>query len=449
MSQSILIVDDNAKLCHSLADNFEALGYSCSTALDSVAAMKIFESSGIDASLVDVRLGVESGVSLLERMKAVKPTVPVIMMTAYAEIANAVESIKKGAFDYVQKPIAFDQLSEVLGNAIRVSRVKESKRKKAERSETPSSARKLVTRDPTLLETLEKAERVADTDLPVLILGESGTGKELLAEFIHHRSRYRDREMIRVNCSAFQESLLDSELFGYQKGSFTGAENTFPGVFERADGSSLFLDEIGDMPAVTQTKILRTLQDSKFRRVGGTETLSTRFRLITATNKPLQTMVSTQEFREDLYYRLNTVTMELPPLRDRRDDIPLLVTNLLSQFADTAQDALRSVDTAVMDALTCHTWPGNVRELKNVVEYAAAISRSGTITLTDLPHSFTSGALAHVGSLPDCANVRERMERDLIESTLTRFARNKTRTAEYLGMTRKTLYDKIKKYGLA
>ncbi len=446
---SVLIVDDKLKLCRSLAENFETLGYQCEIATDGAAAMEFFRSTGIDAAIVDVRLDAESGVHLLETMKTLDPTVPVIMMTAYAEIDSAVESIKKGAFDYVQKPIAFDHLVEVLENAIRVSQVQKARAGEGAPRPERSSTDNLVTQDPALLEVIDKAERVADTDLPILILGESGTGKELLAEFVHARSRYRDHEMIRVNCSAFQESLIDSELFGYQKGSFTGADDTFPGVFERAHNSTLFLDEIGDMHLATQTRILRTLQDLQFRRVGGSETLSTRFRLITATNKSLDTMLSTQEFREDLFYRLNTVTLQLPPLRDRKDDIPLLINDFLSRFFTRDKTPTLQIDQTVMDALMCHFWPGNIRELKNVVEYAAAICRTGTIKLTDLPHSFTAGALAHTGSTPECANVRERMERDLIQSTLARFHRNKSRTAEYLGMTRKTLYDKIKKYGLS
>lgn len=447
MKRSVLIVDDKVKICRSLAENFETIGYSCDIASDAATALRIFEHRPPDVVVIDVRLGTENGIDLLIRIKTERPGMPVVMMTAYAEIPCAVRSIKNGAFDYVQKPIAFDKLSEVVGNAIELSKLDQGA--DAETDGTNPSTDQLVSRDPKLRAVLDKAARVAKTDLPVLILGESGTGKELLADFIHTGSVYMDREMIRVNCSAFQESLLDSELFGYEKGAFTGAESTFPGVFERANQSTLFLDEVGDMPLTTQAKILRIIQDRQFRRVGGREIHHTHFRLITATNRPLDTMIAAQEFREDLFYRLNTVSLVLPALRDRKRDIPLLVDHILEQSRKEAQLPPISVRPEVMEILTRHHWPGNIRELKNVIQYAAAITNSGQIGVSDLPPCLTAEQSTGEGCSDGQPSVREQAERDLITSALEQFGNNKSQTARYLGMTRKTLYDKIQKYRIS
>lgn len=446
MARRILVVDDKRKVCESLVQNFETVGYDCFVAHTATQAIAVFVDSQPSAAIVDMRLGGDSGIDVLSRFKELDRSVPVIMITAYADVQSAVESIKIGAFDYVQKPIAFDKLSEVVNNAIRLAELREENDRL--RTRIHSMAGTIVTQDSRMLAILEKAERFAPTELPILLLGESGTGKELLAEFIHSRSTFFTNDMVKINCSAFTESLLNSELFGHEKGAFTGADSSYRGVFEQAHESTLFLDEVGDMPYSTQTRILRTIQDKRVRRVGGSAVRAVNMRIVTATNKPIEELVSSGEFREDLYYRLNTVSFHIPPLRDRSGDIPILAENLLHQFNRDADRPLQRFDGDALRLMVAHDWPGNVRELRNVVQYASAISDATVITLDDLPPAFASRTEnpKPVGTATD--NVREKMERELIIASLKKFDNNKSKSAAYLGMSRKTLYAKIERYGI-
>ena len=446
VKSSLLIIDDKIKLCRSLARNFEHVGYAASIATCGQEAIAALMANRVDAVLLDIMLGEESGVDVLRKLLAVDKTVPVVMITGYASVDTAVASLKLGAFDYVKKPLDFDELLKTVEKACAFSRLREENVRLRSRLRELSAT--VVTRDPRMAALAGTVEKLAATDLPVLICGESGTGKEVVADSLHAASARSARQMVKINCVAFPETLLDNELFGHEKGAYTGADAAFKGLFEKADGSTLFLDEIGDMPLSIQAKILRTLQNSEIRRLGGSETIRVNVRFIAATNKDLAELMNRKLFREDLYYRLNAAVLSIPPLRDRRDDIPLLVTHFLAEHSRGAPStpgcvAQKEVTPEVMTRFLEYQWPGNVRELKNVINYAAAMSSGERIGMEDLPVHFldeTHGA--------ESGNIREDMERTLILRILQTTKYNRSRTAELLNMSRKTLYTKMVKYGL-
>jgi two-component system, NtrC family, response regulator AtoC len=430
---SLLIVDDNLKLCRSLARNFEHVGFSVSIATCAQEAVGRFSSARMDAVLLDIMLGEENGIDVLTKLLAVDKNVPVVMITAYASVESAVQSLKLGAFDYVKKPLDFDELLKTVRKACEFSRLRDENIRLKSRLKELSAT--IVTKDRQMAVLLRKVEKLATTDLPVLICGESGTGKEVFADYIHAASSRSAASMVKINCVAFPETLLDNELFGHEKGAYTGADSVFKGLFEKADGSTLFLDEIGDMPLSIQAKILRTLQDREIRRLGGNQTIRVNVRFIAATNKDLAELISKGQFREDLYYRLNAAVLSLPSLRERRQDIPLLVEHFLA--------AGKTVSADVMERFLQYDWPGNVRELKNVVTYAAAMCSGTRIETEDLPVHFLESSRAKDGG-----NIREDMERSLILKVLQSTKYNRSRAAEILNMSRKTLYTKMAKYGL-
>jgi DNA-binding NtrC family response regulator len=432
-TSSLLIIDDNAKLCRSLARNFEHVGFSVSIATCAQEAVGRFRSARTDAVLLDIMLGEESGIDVLTQLLAVDKNVPVVMITAYASVESAVQSLKLGAFDYVKKPLDFDELLKTVRKACEFSRLREENTRLKNRLKELSAT--IVTNDRQVQALIRKVEKLANTDLPVLICGESGTGKEVLADYIHATSARSAAPMVKINCVAFPETLLDNELFGHERGAYTGADSMFKGLFEKADGSTLFLDEIGDMPLSIQAKILRTLQDKEIRRLGGNQTIRVDVRFIAATNKDVAELIGKGQFREDLYYRLNAAVLSLPPLRERREDVPLLVEHFLA--------AGKAVSPDVMERFLRYDWPGNVRELKNVVTYAAAMCSGGMIEAEDLPVHFLD-----ISRGKDGGNIREDMERSLILKVLQSTKYNRSRAAEILNMSRKTLYSKMAKYGL-
>ena len=442
MEYEILIVDDKIKVCESLAQNFRELGYISHSATHSTEAIRLYLNQKISAVILDVKLGEENGIDVLKQLMALNSRVPIIMITAYATIETAVESIKLGAFDYLQKPINFDKLETVVKNAIRMKQLEEENLKFRSRLSDFSS--RLVTQSSEMHELCRKAKQLAATDLPILICGESGTGKELLADFIHSCSRQSCNKIVKINCSAFAESLQDNELFGHDKGAYTGADSTYQGVFERAHNSTLFLDEIGDMPLSIQAKILRTLQDKELRRVGGKASIKMNVRFIAATNKNLQVLMAEQKIREDLFYRLNAATLTIPPLRQRREDIPPLVAHFLNDFQSNDPKKPKLLSEGVMKFFINYDWPGNVRELKNALQYAAAISLKDSIDIGDLPPGFINQETSEKSE-----NIRDKMEKELILSILQKAEYNKKRAAELLNMSRKTLYNKLDKYGIS
>lgn len=440
MKDSIFIIDDNEKLCLSLSRNFEQLGYLNQYKCSGLEALKELSLNDYDVILLDVSLGSESGVELLKRIKSIHADIPVIMITGYGTVESAVESLKNGAYDYIQKPLTFQKLLVIVENAIKLRQLNiENKNLK---DKITDLAPKIITVNRKILEICKKAVKLAKTDLPILIQGESGTGKEGLAELIHFHSERNSGKFVKVNCSAFPENLLDNELFGHEKGAFTGAVSKFAGVFEQANGGTLLLDEIGDMSLATQAKILRTLQNNEIKRIGSEEVTFIDVRFIASTNKDLKSLISLGLFREDLYYRLSAATLYLIPLRERIDDIPLLVDYFVKNINNDSEECT-TIDNQFINRLIEHDWPGNIRELKNIVRYSAALCSDKVITKEDLPPSFYGGAIYQEFADPIKDN-----ERTLIIKTLQKTNNNKKKTAEVLKISRKTLYNKIDKYGI-
>jgi two-component system response regulator AtoC len=442
MKGNILIIDDQTNLYKSLARNFKYLGYQTIHAKTRTEALDLFAKQPVDVVLLDIMLGQENGIELLKELLAFQKDTPVIMITGYGSIDTAVQSMKLGAFDYVTKPVDFDKLAKIVENAVKVSNLSEENRALKDRLLDLSP--RITTHNHKMLALCQKAQKLAATNLPILITGEDGTGKEIIADFIHLHSPRKACKILKINCAAFPETLLDNELFGHEKGAYTGADSTFQGIFERAQGGSLFLDEIGDMPLTIQAKILRTLQNHEIRRLGGGQSITVDVRFIAATNKNLEELMAAKAFRKDLFYRLNTAMLHAPPLRERKDDIPLLVTDFLSEYASANATMVKTVSPRVMNLLLDYHWPGNIRELKNTVNYAAALSSQTVIDLDDLPPTFT------VTDQPAASeNIRAEVEKTLILKMLQQANYNKKKAAELLNMSRNTLYHKLEKYGIA
>ena len=442
MSTSILIVDDNRRVYDSLTPNFNHFGIDALYAANGGEAERRLLSNSIDTVLLDIMLGTESGIDVLRRIKELRPSIPVIMITGYASIDTAVESMKIGAFDYVKKPLNFDRLFKVIENAVELHQLTHENAILKRRIQELSP--KVYVENPKMLSVIEQAAKLARTDIPVLIVGENGSGKEVIADYIHANSDRVGSKMEKINCAAFPDSLLDNELFGHEKGAYTGADTVFQGVFERANGSTLFLDEIGDMPLTLQAKILRVLQNKEIRRIGGTQIIQVDVRFVAATNKDLGELMEKGLFRHDLFYRLNAAMLSVPPLRERREDVALLVRYFLQEFSTSHDKDVTDLDQDVCDLFRSYAWPGNVRELKNTINYAVAITSDNRIHLGDLPPLLRHFVVEDEPNL----NMREAHEKKLIESTLRECRYNKKRTAEVLDISRKTLYAKINRYGI-
>lgn len=440
MNATILICDDNKRVYQSLKPNFDYYNFNTQYADTGERATALILSESIDIILLDIMLGDQNGVDVLKNIKQIRSDIPVIMITGHATIETAVKSMKLGAFDYVTKPLDFERLLKIIETAIKMEKLstENASLKNRLQEQTPP----LVLRNKEMHAVIERAKKIARTDIPVLITGENGSGKEIIADYIHTNSNRVSKNIARINCAAFPESLLDNELFGHEKGAYTGAESEFKGIFERADGSSLFLDEIGDMPLTIQAKILRVLQNKEVRRIGGSQTLTVNIRFIAATNKNIDELIQKGEFRTDLFYRLNAVVLHVPALRNRRDDIKPLLDYFLSECSLDYGKDVRSVSDEVMNLFMNYNWPGNIRELKNVINYSVAISSDKQIGLEDIPPSLQPVSEGSV------LNTRETMERNLVIKTLQQHSFNKKRTAEALSMSRKTLYAKISKYDI-
>ncbi len=442
MLKDILIVDDNVKLAKSLARNFEQLGHAVRSATDSRGALEILGNHPVGVVLLDIVLGAEDGLSVLKEIVRRFPGMPVIMITGFGSIESAVTSVKLGAFDYAQKPLDFNKVLKIVENAIRIGELEQEN--STLRNRIMELSGNIVTRNSEVLAVCEKARKLAATNISVLILGENGTGKELLASLIHNASTRASRKLVTVNSAAFPDSLLDNELFGHEKGAFTGAQSRFIGIFERARDTTLYLDEIGDMSLSSQAKILRVLQNQEIRRIGGSETIKVDVRLITSTNRDLDRLIREKRFRQDLYYRLNAAILKLPPLRERRDDIPLLVDHFLAQFSLENGKKVRFVSSEVMERLMEHAWPGNIRELRNTINYAATLTVTDRIHLEDLP-----ACLQETRERPRGDSMLVEAEKRLILRTLRETGNNKRKAAMVLNISRKTLYNKLKKYEIA
>ncbi len=392
--------------------------------------------------LLDIVLGKEDGMDVLQQLTAVDKHLPVIMITGYGSIETAVKAVKSGAYDYVQKPLNFNKLLNTIENAVKLAELKKENRQLKSRIVELSD--RIVTQDASMLDLCRKAQRLAATEIPILILGENGTGKELLANFIHNHSHRSSRSFNCINCAAFPESLLDNELFGHEKGAYTGASGTFCGIFEKADQGTLLLDEIGDMAPSTQAKILRTLQNNEIRRIGGNKNIHIDVRFIACTNKDIDQLIRQGRFREDLYYRINAATLVIPPLRTRVGDIPLLVDYFLELYAENNSKRVAGVSDQVLRCFIDYHWPGNIRELKNAINYAATMAQSDRIQMDDLPAIFCDGDARQTDY-----NIREATEKMMIIRMLKQTEYNKRKAAKLLNISRKTLYNKLKKYDIS
>jgi DNA-binding NtrC family response regulator len=441
---SILVVDDEEIVRDSLASWLEEDGYDVDTAPNGPTALTKVAQHAYAVLLVDLKMPGMDGLEVLAQARSLQPDVPVIIMTAYAAVDTAVQAMKQGAYDYLVKPFEPEELSLMVGkltNAQALRRENVLLRKALKRQ---FEFKDLVSKSPKMEAVFDLARTAAKSNSTVLILGESGTGKELLARAIHAGSPRQDGPFVGVSCAALTESLLESELFGHEKGAFTGAAASARGKFEIAAGGSLFLDEIGDISPKLQLDLLRVLDAREFRRVGGSQVIKTDVRILAATNRDLKKLVESGAFREDLYYRLNVIPVTLPPLRERKEDIPLLVEHFLAQFRTEMRKPLEGVSAEVLEMLMAHDWPGNVRELRNVLERGAVMARGPIITPLELeltPPGLLTGAMPIEGS----DSLRD-VERKHILATLKQHNWNITRSAKALGIDRVTLYNKIKRY---
>ena len=444
----VLVVDDEESQRTVLAGFLRKRGLDATTAAGPDEALRIARARTVDLVLTDLRMPGGNGLDLVAQMRRVNPEVPVIVMTAFGTIASAVDAMKLGAADYLLKPVDLDELEVTVQRALERRALESENRELRRLVESRYQLQGLTTANARMAEAINTAARAAQSRATLLVRGESGTGKELLARAIHYASPRGKGPFVAVNVAALPETLIESELFGHERGAFTGADREHRGRFELADGGTLMLDEVGDLPKGTQVKLLRVLQEHAFERLGGTRTLHLDVRVIAATNRDLEDLVRRGDFRDDLYYRLNVVSIELPPLRERREDIPLLVGQFLERFAGEGRTGRKEVTREAMDALVRFDYPGNVRELENVVHRATVLARGPRITTADLPPHVV-GTAAPGG--PEPASFVERVaefERRLIVEALARAGGVQTRAARTLGMSERHLRYKLKKYGI-
>ncbi|GAB4260982.1 sigma-54-dependent transcriptional regulator [Deferrisoma sp.] len=448
MSRTILVVDDEEAILATLRGALEDEGYEVASAGSGEEALDGLDAADPDVVLLDVWLPGIDGVEVLQKLRERDPDLPVIMMSGHATIETAVKATKLGAYDFIEKPLNLDRLLLTIEHAVKARRLSEENRYWRERwGRSPD----LIGESPAVRELKEQIRVVGPTRASVLITGENGTGKELVARAVHRASRRRDGPFVEVNCAAIPEDLIESELFGHEKGAFTGATARRRGKFDLADGGTLFLDEIGDMSLKTQAKILRVIQEMRFERVGGTKTHEVDVRIIAATNKDLEEEIREGRFREDLYYRLNVVPIHVPPLRDRAEDIPLLFRHFVEEYCREENREPVEVEEAVFAVLRAYPWPGNVRELKNVAERMVILCRSDRLTVDDVPPAVRGqgrGSGSPVKPGLGLREARRQFERDYIARHLEEAGWNVPQAAEALGVDRSSLYKKMKELGI-
>jgi DNA-binding NtrC family response regulator len=448
---TVLMIDDDDSLRRVLEFNLRDDGYRVLSAGSGPEGLRLFQTETIDIVLSDIRMPDMDGLELLGRLKALQPDASVILLTAHGTVGSAVEAMKLGAFDYLTKPFSRDQLRAAMRKALEVRALTAENRQLRQMVTERFSFASMIAGSRAMRAVTDLAARVAQSDTTVLIEGESGTGKELLSKAIHLHSPRARGPFITVNCGAIPEHLLESELFGHRRGSFTGAIADKRGKFEVADRGTIFLDEIGDLPSQLQVKILRVLQEREIDKVGEPRSLPVDVRVIAATNRDLDTMIADGGFREDLYYRLAVVAIRMPPLRERVDDIPLLVDAFLTRHCERLGRPRPPLQREVYAAFNVHHWPGNIRELENVIERAIVLDKDGAIGLDDLPDRLRQRQQRLGGvrmELPDEGISLEQVERDLIVAALDKHDWNQTRASAYLGISRSTLLYRMEKFGL-
>ena len=448
---TILVVDDDLAHRTMLHTLIAGWGYRVFEADDGEKAIEAVCKEPFDLILMDIRMVKISGLEAMHDIKQINPAIPVVIMTAYASVETAVKALKEGAYDYLTKPLDFDELRITMERAMEHCRLKEENRHLKETISAHFDRRNLIGRSEIMIRLLDTVSQVAPSEATVLITGESGTGKEMIAGAIHYNSMRKEGPFVKINCAAITETLLESELFGHEKGAFTGADRRKEGKFRQAEGGTIFLDEVSEMSLSMQVKLLRVLQEREVTRVGGEDVIKVNVRVITATNRNLTKDMEAGRFREDLFYRLNVVTIHVPPLRERKEDIPLLAQHFLKIFAQKNHKTLKGFTPQAIDRLLKYHWPGNVRELMNAVERGVVLSRADYLDEVDLP-------LIQKEFLPakdDALQKNERgdspletVEKDTILKALGAAGGNKSEAARRLGITRRTLHLKLKKYGM-
>ncbi len=442
---SVLIVDDDMMTRQTLSMALED-DYVTLTATDGLNALEVLEKEDVDVVLSDLDMPGLNGIELLEKINSMGNTVPVIVITGQGTIETAVQAMKLGAYDYVTKPVNLDRLALLIEKTLENKRLKEENKLLREKIQESYPDLNVIGRSPAIKKCQELALQVAATKATVLIEGESGTGKELITNLIHYNSPVAHGPLIKVNCSAFAEGVLESELFGHEKGAFTGAVSTKKGRFELAHGGTLFLDEVGEMPPSIQVKLLRFLQERTFERVGGTKTIKVDVRIISATNKDLAELVKQGKFRDDLFYRLRVVKIKMPPLRERKEDLEDLVTSFIARFSHLHGKPMVGISEDAMELIRAYDWPGNVRELMNCIESAVVMAKGDVITVESIPEYLTyKGPDVEMNSK---VGLLHELERKAIIDTLNTTRGDKVKAAKILGIGLRTLYRKIEKYGL-
>ena len=450
---TLLIVDDEKAQRQVLLGDLKSRGYKVLEADSAETALDIVRKNLIDVILTDLKMPGASGIDLLTNLKEINPEISVVIMTAYASVETAVQALKNGAYDFITKPYNLDEIELVIKRIIEKNNLKSELKFLKEQLESSNKLEGVITNSFKMKRIIDVAARVAASKASVLILGESGTGKEVLARSIHYASKRKDKLFVPVNCAALNENLLESELFGHEKGAFTGAEKMHKGRFEIADEGTIFLDEIGDLPMHLQVKLLRVLQEGQFERVGGANTIKVDVRVISATNKNIEDLIKEGKFREDLFYRLNVVNIQLPPLRERKEDISILISEFLKKYLKETDKTNLEFSKEALDLLMKYNYPGNIRELENIVHHSIVLSRNEIISTEDLPIGIkTPGSEKDLDScFEEGTSLTEKvelLERTLITSALKKTSGNQTAAAKLLGISERNLRYRLEKWGV-
>ncbi len=445
---ALLVVDDEPIAVRNLERVLAKDGYDVATASSGQSALRQLRQKTFDVVLTDLKMEKVDGMQVLRRCKEIDPDVEVILITGYAAIDTAIEAVKQGAYHYLPKPFKLDEVRKIVGEAVEKVALKRENRRLRESIETLKDRVDIVTQDPGMLRVLDTARDVTPTDCNILITGESGTGKELIAKYIHRHSRRADSIFLAINCGAFTEELLTSELFGHERGAFTGAAVQKKGLIEMASGGTLFLDEITEMTPAMQVRLLRVLQEKEFMRVGGTEAIQVDVRFVAATNRDIREAIESGDFRQDLYYRLNVVTLALPPLAERRNDIPMLAQFFLKKHSERMEKKVESISDEVMHVLSGYGFPGNIRELENIIERGVALAKGPVLEASQLPDDLKRMSLKvfrrEAGKLPSLDD----QEKAYIQWVLKEVDGNRSRAASILGIDRVSLWRKLKRFGI-
>ena len=449
---TILVVDDDPGHLTTLQTIIKSWGYFVEVVDDGSKAVEMVKERPFDLILMDVRMTKMSGIEALKLIKEYNPAIPILIMTAYSSVESAVEALKAGAYDYLTKPLDFEVLKLSIEKARDHMGLKSENKALKEKLRSEFDLKNIIGKSRPMKELIDMVAMIAPSEATVLITGESGTGKELIAQSIHYNSPRKDHSLVVVNCAALTETLLESELFGHEKGAFTGADKRREGRFAQAHKGTIFLDEIGEMSPMMQAKLLRVIQEREIQRVGSDDTIKVDVRILAATNRNLEDDVAKGKFREDLYYRLNVVTVNMPPLRDRQDDIPLLAQHFLEKYSEKNRKQVKGFSPISMDILLKYDWPGNIRELENAVERSVILLNGDYITEKELPLNITqtySEESDWVATKPANTEPRplEEVEKEAILAALEASGGNKSETARRLGINRKTLHQKLKNYG--